>query len=192
MLMDRPTYLKTSDSIRLYESDWYEWLFRTDIDTNQKVLVPLSALYFLTSFYYSCIHEKELEVDGNSTGEIDMVAQTMKCIGYFIMGGFVWTALEYKTHRFDLHDPDSIQDNMSWDKIERHHIHHMFANQDRVIVIPIWWVTGIGAMIWIVGYYFFGVVPAGAFVSGMTLAQIFYDSMHYWFHFGGDFNFKPF
>jgi len=113
MLMDRPQYLKTTDSIRLYENDWYEWLWRTDIDLNQKVLVPLSALYLLTSFYYSCTQEKEEEVEGSSWGEIDMVAQTMKCIGYFLMGVFVWTALEYKTHRFDLHDKSSIQDNMS-------------------------------------------------------------------------------
>ena len=108
------------------------------------------------------------------------------------MGVFVWTALEYKTHRFDLHDQSSIQDNMSQDKIERHHVHHMFANQDKIIVIPLWEVIGTGAMIWAVAYCIFGVVPAGAFASGMTLAQIFYDSMHYWFHFGGDFKFKTF
>jgi hypothetical protein len=38
----------------------------------------------------------------------------------------------------------------------------------------------------------FGIVPTAAFNSGLILGQIFYDSMHFWFHFGGDFKIKFF
>ena len=68
----------------------------------------------------------------------------------------------------------------------------MFANQEFRIVIPLWHVAKVIIGTGIIELYFFGLVPTVAYNGGLMLAQIFYDSMHFWFHFGGDFKFKPF
>ena len=52
MLMDRPMYLDTTDTLIVYENEWWDWLSSPSIDTNQKVVVPTSMLFFLMSIYY--------------------------------------------------------------------------------------------------------------------------------------------
>jgi hypothetical protein len=59
MLMDRPTYLPTTDHIRLYESDWDDWMVRSDLDLNQKVILPLSFGLFALGLYLKNLQDKE-------------------------------------------------------------------------------------------------------------------------------------
>ena len=68
----------------------------------------------------------------------------------------------------------------------------MFPNQEYRIAIPFWYLAYILIPTFTIGYYFFGLVATAAFNSGLGLSQIFYDSMHFWFHFGGDFKIKWF
>ena len=68
----------------------------------------------------------------------------------------------------------------------------MFSNQEFRIVIPLFHIVKVASMIWALEHYFLGVVFTAGFMSGLLLSQIFYDSMHFWFHFGGDFKIKYF
>lgn len=68
----------------------------------------------------------------------------------------------------------------------------MFANQEFRIVIPLWHVAYVIISGFLVEQYLFGTVIAAAFNSGLLLTQVFYDSIHFWFHFGGDFKIKFF
>ena len=52
MLMDRPVYLETTDSIKLYEGEWHDWFHRSDIDLNQKVVIPLAFIFFAIGLYF--------------------------------------------------------------------------------------------------------------------------------------------
>jgi 4-hydroxysphinganine ceramide fatty acyl 2-hydroxylase len=68
----------------------------------------------------------------------------------------------------------------------------MFANQEYRIVIPLWYVAKIMVPSFLAEYFLFGTVAAGALSSGFLISHVFYDSMHFWFHFGGDFKIKMF
>ena len=94
MLMDRPMYLDTTDTLIVYENEWWDWLNSPSIDTNQKVVVPASMLFFLMSIYYQIEEGKEVPV-------LDLVLKTFQ---HFMCGVLFWTFLEYKAHRFELHN----------------------------------------------------------------------------------------
>jgi hypothetical protein len=100
MLMDRPTYCPTTDHIRLYEGDWHDWMHRSDLDVNQKVILPLSTAFFATGLYLKNLEDKE--------GSI--LDHTLFCFSYFILGCVIWTAVEYQQHRFELHNEHTIPD----------------------------------------------------------------------------------
>jgi len=68
----------------------------------------------------------------------------------------------------------------------------MFANQEYRIVIPLFFVAKTVAPGLLLGWYFLGPEASFAFYSGLLLAYIWYDTMHFWFHFGGDFKIKWF
>ena len=79
----------------------------------------------------SCRKRMEEEI-AKDPAVIDVVAHALQFLAFFIIGVVTWTVLEYKTHRFELHDHDAITDYMAEDKIELHHLHHMFPNQDKI------------------------------------------------------------
>ena len=142
MLMERPINLKTPDTIIMYNNPWKEWIWRTDIHTNQVTMVFVSTLLFFVS-----IRQKYMEEIAKDPAVIDVVAYALQFLAFFMIGVVSWTVLEYKTHRFELHDHDAITDYMGEDKIELHHLHHMFPNQDKIIVIPLWKSLGIASVV---------------------------------------------
>ena len=80
-----------------------------------------------------------------------------------------------------------------------HHLHHMFPNQEYRIVVSLPHIAKITLAFWTImipfGYFFFnfpysGLVFTFALDSGVIAGQIYYDTLHFWFHFGGDFKFK--
>lgn len=182
-----PYIFKSGKEVKLFDNQIMEWLFKNDIRTSQMVLIPLSFVYFCLSIRQLLLEEEAMGFDA-----IDVVAHSLKFLFYFLIGVVFWTALEYKTHRFDLHDHDSIKDFMTWDKIETHHLHHMFTNQELIIAIPLWKYLYIAVAIISTGITLVGTFQTMAFSTGVTLTLVFYDTMHFWFHFGGDFKFKPF
>jgi 4-hydroxysphinganine ceramide fatty acyl 2-hydroxylase len=184
LLVDRPQYLETTDSIILYENEWEDWWVRSDITLNQRVMIPISIGCFAAALWLN--HDKEAS----------MLDNIIHCVGIFILGAMAWTGLEYKEHRFTLHNFDSIPEKFNEKDLGKffytHHLHHMFSNQEYRIVIPLWHIAKVTAIWFTLEYLAFGLVFAMAFNSGLLLAQIFYDSMHFWFHFGGDFKIKWF
>ena len=73
-----------------------------------------------------------------------------------------------------------------------HHVHHMFSNQEYRIVVSLTYTFRIVVMAFVVEYFILGPIAAAAFTSGLIISQIYYDTMHFWFHFGGDFKIKFF
>ena len=186
LLVDRPQYMETTDSIILYENPWMDWWVRSDISLNQKVLLPVYSAMFAYSVW--------LKHQENKEGSL--VDDVLYCFGIYIIGCIAWTMMEYKEHRFTLHNFESIPEKFDEKTIGNffftHHLHHMFANQEYRIVIPLWHICKVIIPTYIVLYFLFGAVVALDFNAGLGLAQLFYDSMHFWFHFGGDFKIKFF
>jgi hypothetical protein len=122
MLMDRPVYLETTDSIKLYEGEWHDWFHRSDIDLNQKVVIPLAFIFFAIGLYFKNQEDK----DGS------VLDQTLFCFRYFLLGFVIWTAVEYQQHRFELHNEHTIPDQITEESIKSfffsHHVHHMYSN----------------------------------------------------------------
>jgi len=113
-----------------------------------------------------------------------------------MMGVIFWTFLEYQQHRFELHNEHTIPDQITEKNIgsffAAHHVHHMYSNQEYRIVVPLWHILKVAGGIWALEQYFLGIVFTAGFMSGLILSQVYYDSMHFWFHFGGDFKIKFF
>ena len=150
-------------------------------------MIPISLGLFALSLWV-----KHHEVQGSS-----LLDDIIHCLCIFMVGVFVWTVLEYKEHRFTLHNFDTLPEKFTDEKhlseyFHTHHLHHMFSNQEFRIVIPLWHLAKLGIIGFTTEYFLFGLVPALGFNSGLFLSQIFYDSMHFWFHFGGDFKIKWF
>lgn len=103
LLVDRPQYLETTDSIILYENPWKDWWVRSDISLNQRVLIPLC----LATFAYSIWLRNQENKDGSLLDDV------LYCFGVYMLGAIGWTMLEYKEHRFTLHNFDSIPDNFT-------------------------------------------------------------------------------
>ena len=122
MLMDRPQYLDSADSLKVYENDWVDWFHQPCLDTNQKVMVPASMICFALCVYFQSQADKDAQM-------LDMVLNSFQ---YFIFGVLFWTFLEYKTHRFDLHNEHTIPDVITKENLptffENHHLHHMWSN----------------------------------------------------------------
>lgn len=148
-------------------------------------MIPISLGLFALSLWTKHNESKDSLLD-----------DIIHCLCFFAAGVAAWTLTEYKEHRFSLHNFDSIPDNFTEKELGHffytHHLHHMFTNQEYRIVIPLWHLFKVVSVGFTLEYYFLGLVFASGFNSGLLLAQIFYDSMHFWFHFGGDFKFKWF
>ena len=163
-----------------------DWFVRSDITLNQRVLIPLA----LATFAFALWTKHSENKDGSLLDDI------MYCVCIFMLGVVGWTMMEYKEHRFTLHNFHTIPENFTEEDMGKffatHHVHHMFANQEYRIVIPLWHIAKVMIPSYTVEYFLFGTVPAASFSAGLLLAQVFYDSMHFWFHFGGDFKWKVF
>jgi hypothetical protein len=129
--------------------------------------------------------------------ESSMLDDIIHCMCWFLLGAFAWTLLEYYEHRFKLHNFDSLPEKFSDSQplskyFFTHHLHHMFPNQEYRIAIPLWHIAKVTIPCFTIEYYLFGLVAASGINAGLLVAHIFYDSMHFWFHFGGDFKIKWF
>jgi hypothetical protein len=65
--------------------------------------------------------------------ETRMLDDIIHCFCIFFLGVFSWTALEYKEHRFTLHNFDKLPEKFTDEKqlhkvFYTHHLHHMFSN----------------------------------------------------------------
>jgi hypothetical protein len=106
---------------------------KSDITTNQRVMIPISLGMFALSLW-----TKHHEVNS-----INLLDDIIDCMLFFLLGVAIWTILEYKEHRFSLHNFDNLPEKFTDEKhlgkfFYTHHLHHMFPNQEYRIIIPLW------------------------------------------------------
>jgi hypothetical protein len=138
---------------------------RSNITLNQRVLIPIGLAMFALSLW-----TKHQEMKESS-----LLDDIIHCLCFFLFGCFFWTMLEYKEHRFTLHNFDTLPEKFTDEKhlakfFFTHHLHHMFSNQEYRIVIPLWHVAKVIVPGFLIEYYFFGLVTAAGFNSGLVLA----------------------
>jgi Fatty acid hydroxylase superfamily len=101
--------------------------------------------------------------------------------GWFALGVFAWTFLEYLLHRFVFHfepHPDSELQKEAMFLI--HGIHHDYPwDRDRLVMPPT--VTAIiAALVWF-GFKFLGAAEH-AWMGGIVAGYVWYDLTHYYLH----------
>ena len=185
MLMNRPSYLETTDSLQIYEDHDYDQRMKSNINHNQIVFPLVSLVMFAIAMHYKASEKTTLFED------------LVYCSWYFVLGALYFFFVEYYQHRWVLHNehdkiPEKITPENIMDFFNSHHVHHMFANQEYIIAVSLPIISKHASFYIFLETLVFGIVRTMAVNSGFFLAFIFYDSMHFWFHFGGDFKIKFF
>jgi hypothetical protein len=118
MMIERPLYLESTDSLTLYDDPNKDWWYRSDIGLNQMVLIPTGLALMAAAFYLSDI--KPL---------YERLFYVAKC---FCFGLIYWTFIEYFEHRFKMHNFNKIPEKFGLNEFNSffypHHVHHMFCN----------------------------------------------------------------
>ena len=123
----RPRYIEDKDGIIMYEDPEFDQAIKTNFSLNLMIACPVVAIYL--AYGYSCCES------------IIQFAFDI-AVYYFLIGiVIIWTFIEYKKHRYELHaetylDPDAPADGEHNANIFKRHLHHhVFMNQKFRIVI---------------------------------------------------------
>jgi len=101
-------------------------------------------------------------------------------IAYFILGLFLWTIVEYLTHRFVFH---YYPKNKLGQKLHfmMHGVHHAYPNDSMRLVMPPVLSIPLATLFYFLWLYIFGAVHAPIF-AGFLLGYLCYDMIHYATH----------
>lgn len=152
---------KTEHAKKIFENDFLELLTWTSF--------PLHLFWYTSIVIF-------LFVTGNKLSDLVFFAG----IGYFVVGYFAWTLIEYLMHRFVFHFINESPFVRRFHYIF-HGIHHEFPNEEKRTMMPP--VPGLlisGLYLGIV-YLIFG--NNGFFItSGIVAGYLTYSSLHYSIH----------
>lgn len=122
--------------------------------------------------------------------------------GYFVLGLFIWTFLEYLLHRFAFHAPahvmketHEISAGLALDQpvipelptlrhviyFIFHGVHHEYPSDSRRLVMPPIASLPMGIVAWFVFSWIFGDAAIPAF-AGLLLGYLIYDTTHFVVH----------
>ena len=158
---ERAYVSKSSDSIRMFESDWIEFFSRVHPATPLVIYLPLIA----ASVYVALAR---------------MHMSILSVIGLFLVGLAVWTLLEYIIHRYAFHYEPKSEIGKQFHFIV-HGVHHDYPNDARRLVMP----PAVSIPLAIAFYGFFYLVAghaASAIWGGFAAGYLCYDSIHYAIH----------
>lgn len=104
--------------------------------------------------------------------------------------GFIWTFIEYYTHRFKLHkeqqitkdEPENPERNARI--FESHLHHHVFMNQKFRIAQDLDRYAISTPISYLLLSIFLNIEKVNIIVSGIGLGSLVYDMLHYYFHHG--------
>jgi sterol desaturase/sphingolipid hydroxylase (fatty acid hydroxylase superfamily) len=161
MMAERAYISRSSDSVRMFDSDLMESLSRVHPATPLLIYVPLIAgsLYFAHSrMQFSILALTEL----------------------FVLGLAIWTLLEYIIHRYIFHYEPSSRAGKQFHFMV-HGVHHDYPNDAKRLVMPP--AVSIPLAILFYGLFFLTFRHAApAIWAGFAAGYICYDGIHYAIH----------
>ena len=152
---------KTESTKKIFENDFLELLTWTSFPLHLFWYTAMFVSFFLIG--YRLTHLNLL------TG-----------IGYFVVGYFAWTFIEYLMHRFVFH---FINDSKLVQRFHYifHGIHHEFPNEEKRTMMPPLPGLIIGGLYLGIVYLIFG--NTGFFIAaGIVAGYLSYSSLHYSIH----------
>jgi 4-hydroxysphinganine ceramide fatty acyl 2-hydroxylase len=160
-MAERAFISRSSDSVRMFDSDLMEFLSRVHPATPLVLYVPLivGSLYF-------ALERAQLS--------------TLSVSELFLLGLAIWTLLEYLIHRYAFHYEPSGKIGRQFHFIV-HGVHHDYPNDSRRLVMP----PAVSVPLAIVFYGLFLLIfghTAPAIWAGFAAGYVCYDTIHYAIH----------
>jgi 4-hydroxysphinganine ceramide fatty acyl 2-hydroxylase len=160
-MAERAFISRSNDSIRMFESDWMEFLSRVHPATPLVLYLPLIA----GSLYFE-FERARLSI--------------LSVVELFILGLALWTLLEYIIHRYAFHYEARSTIGKQFHFVV-HGVHHDYPNDSRRLVMP----PAVSIPLAIVFYGLFWLIfgrAAPAIWAGFAAGYVCYDTMHYAIH----------
>ena len=167
----RPRHLDDYDSWQLEESYWWDF-FQSRIARNlylNLTILESLALYWL----YSLRYDEQYPV---------VVKVLVFCFGLFV----VWPAVEYYSHRFDLHGEENLPDDPTGkvqSKLFGLHInHHVYMKAKYRICLSLHYSLIRMAILYPALSLLIGATITKSFLAGLLHGMNIYDFLHYSYH----------
>jgi len=147
--------------MRMFKSDFMEFFSHVHPATPLVIYGP-AIIYAL----YVALWQRELSI--------------LAVVGWFLLGVFFWTLIEYVIHRYAFHHEAKTQIGKQFHFIV-HGVHHDYPNDAKRLVMPP--VVSIPLALVFYGLFFllFG-GSAPAVWAGLAAGYVCYDSIHYAIH----------
>ena len=153
--------VKAKGTVKLFDNKLLEALTRTNPLAVLAIYLPISAV--LAWYFWDTVHPS-----------------TLRMIGLFFGGLFIWTLTEYLLHRFLFH---FVNEHKWTQKMHFfiHGVHHEYPkDKDRLVLPPV------ASLIVAIAFFFtfrFVMGPDGfMFFSGFIFGYLCYDMIHYILH----------
>ena len=160
-MAERAYISKSSDSVRMFESDLIELLSRVHPATPLVLYLPLIG----ASIYFAI-----------ANGRLSILS----VVEMFALGVVIWTLLEYIIHRYVFHYEPKTRIGKQFHFIV-HGIHHDYPNDARRLVMPPAVSIPLAVIFYALFFFLFGRV-APAVWAGFAGGYVCYDSIHYAIH----------
>jgi sterol desaturase/sphingolipid hydroxylase (fatty acid hydroxylase superfamily) len=120
-----------------------------------------------------------------ATSRIEAGRSFENALGFFLLGVFLWTLLEYGLHRFVFHISFPLRNRHLQALLNASHLghHHSPRDPDKVLVHPVY---GMAVSVLVFGllYGVFGALYSSAItLAGIWAGFLYYESVHYRVHF---------
>ncbi len=181
--MGRKYVSNKDESLRIFESDFYERLSYVHPAVPHLLYIPLIAFMMYLSY-----------AAGISIGRIAAL---------FGLGVLLWTLAEYVVHRFVFHSTQELEEQVqaivgslesgepAYPKMKgwrtklyflAHGVHHDFPNDSRRLVMPPSVSIPLAVIFYAAFRLGFGPAASGAVFAGLVSGYLVYDTIHYAVH----------
>jgi sterol desaturase/sphingolipid hydroxylase (fatty acid hydroxylase superfamily) len=160
-MAERAYISRSSDSVRMFDSDLVESLSRVHPVTPLVIYLPLIA----GSLYFA---HRRMQLSILSVAEL------------FVLGLAIWTLLEYVIHRYLFHYEPKSRIGKQFHFIV-HGVHHDYPNDAKRLVMP----PAVSIPLAILFYGFFSLIFGAAALAvwaGFAAGYVCYDGIHYAIH----------
>jgi len=152
---------KSSDSVRMFESNVMELLSRVHPATPLLLYLPL----IMASLYFAWSYER---------------LSILSLAEFFGLGLVIWTLLEYIIHRYAFHYEPKSRLGKQFHFVV-HGVHHDYPNDAKRLVMPPAVSIPLAIVFYGLFFFLFG-NAAPAIWSGLVGGYVCYDSIHYAIH----------
>ncbi len=160
-MTERPYVSKRNETVRMFKSDFMEFFSHVHPATPLVLYLPV-IIYML----YAAIWRSRLPI--------------WLVIALFVVGGLIWTLVEYVIHRRIFHSEPSTAIGKRLHYIV-HGVHHDYPNDARRLVMPPAVSIPLAIAFYLFFFAFFGRF-APAIAAGFAAGYVGYDSIHYAIH----------